>query len=262
FYCIYYSLFNWDGFSPNIDFHGLQNYAEALIDKQFLHAVRVTILYTAITTLLINVLGLLFATLLNQSGLITRFYRSVFFFPMLLSSVVVGFLWQTILNYNGILNTVLNALGVNSIEFFSNGTTALLTLIGITIWHSLGFVIVIYLAGLQTVPHELTEAATIDGATRWQTYRNVTFPLIAPAFTMNMIFAITGGMKEYDKIATVTNGGPAGLTETVAFRIVKEAFVANNFGYASAMAVIMLVLVTTVSITCTMYLRRREDRLI
>ncbi|MEK8128001.1 sugar ABC transporter permease [Paenibacillus filicis] len=260
--CLYYSLYDWDGFSERYGFVGLGNYARALTDHNFLQSIEFTLIYTLLTAVLINVLGLGFALMLNRQGWLTRIYRSIFFFPLLLSAVVVGFLWQTILNYNGVLNAILPKIGLTEVEFFSDRYTAMMTLAGITIWHSLGFVIVLYLAGLQGVPRDLMEASLIDGATKRQMFWNVTFPMLAPSTTMNIIFAITGGMKEYDKIATVTRGGPAGRTESMAYRVVNEAFVSNHFSYASSLAMYMLLMVMVISISCTLYLRRREERIL
>lgn len=257
---LYFGFFNWDGISRSYDFVGLSNYAEALQDKQFHQSTKVTVFITVVSTVLINVLGILFAVLLNKKGRITNFYRSVFFFPLLLSPVVVGFLWKAILNYNGIVNSLLADLGMGKIEFLGNPRLALYTITAIGIWQSLGFVIVLYLAGLQNIPGELYEAAKIDGASRWQEFRNVTFPLLAPAMTMCVVFIFTFTMREYDRVAVLTYGGPAGSTETLAYTIVRLGFSANRFSYASSMAILMMIMVGVVSVLLTVILRKREER--
>src|SRR5690606_26702672 len=114
----------------------------------------------------------------------------------------------------------------------------------------------------QSISNDLYEAATIDGASIWQTFKNITFPMLAPALTMNIVFAFTGAMREYDRVAVLTGGGPGGSTETMAFQIVRTAFSGNRLSYGAALAVCMLIIVTICSLLITMYLRKREERII
>ncbi|MGG4036542.1 sugar ABC transporter permease [Paenibacillus cisolokensis] len=260
--CVYYSLHNWDGLSPDYRFVGFGNFAAALSDGDFHRALRITALITVVGTAAINALGLLFAVLLNKPGRMTNFYRSVFFFPLLLSAVVVGFLWKAILNYNGVLNNVLERLGLERIEIFGVPGTAIATITILIVWQNIGGVIVLYLAGLQGIPKDLYEAAKIDGADRLGTFRNVTFPMLAPSVTMCMIFIFTTLAREYDRIAVLTNGGPSGATETAAFNIVRLGINTNRFSYAAALAVVLMALVALVSVVMTLYLRRREERIL
>jgi len=260
--CVYYSLHDWDGLSPVYRFIGLDNFVAALSDTDFQRALRVTAIITIAGTIAINALGLLFAALLNKPGRMTNLYRSVFFFPLLLSAVVVGFLWKAILNYNGILNGVLEQLGFEKLEIFGVPSNAILTITILIVWQNLGGVIVLYLAGLQGIPNDLYEAAKIDGAGRLQTFRSVTFPMLAPSMTMCMIFIFTTLAREYDRIAVLTNGGPGGATETAAFTIVKLGINTNRFSYAASLAVILMALVAFISIVMTLYLRKREERIL
>ncbi|WP_391571767.1 carbohydrate ABC transporter permease [Cohnella sp.] len=260
--CVYYSLHDWDGLSPVYRLIGLDNFIAAFSDADFLRALRVTAVITIAGTLAINVLGLLFAVLLNKPGRMTNLYRSVFFFPLLLSAVVVGFLWKAILNYNGILNGVLEQLGLEKLEIFGIPSNAILTITILIVWQNLGGVIVLYLAGLQGIPNDLYEASKIDGAGRLQTFRSVTFPMLAPSMTMCMIFIFTTLAREYDRIAVLTNGGPGGATETAAFTIVKLGINTNRFSYAASLAVILMALVAFISIVMTLYLRKREERIL
>jgi ABC-type sugar transport system permease subunit len=260
--CIYYSFFNWNGIDPSYQFIGLKNFIEGVQDKQFLHSLAVTLFITIVTTVCVNGFGIFFAILLNKKGKMTNFYRSVFFFPLLMSSVAVGFIWKSILSYNGLFNNLLEHFGNERIEFLGNPTYAVLTITFLAIWQSTGFVIVIYLAGLQTIPGELFDAANIDGASKWQQFRNVTFPLLAPAFTTSIVFNFTGMMREYDRVAVLTSGGPAGSTETIAYQVVRVGFSANRLSYASSLAVYMLIVVGVLAVSLTIYLRKREERMI
>jgi len=258
----YYSFYDWDGLSPSYTFAGFANYVEAWHDKAFSRALGVTMFIAVVATLAVNVLGIAFAVLLNQKGKMTNFYRSVFFFPLLLSTVAVGFIWKSILNYNGLLNNLLEKLGTERIEFFGHPDLAVLCITFLSIWQSTGFVIVIYLAGLQSIPGSLYEAVKIDGANRWQQFRHITFPMLAPSFTMSIIFMFTGSMREYDRVAVLTSGGPAGATETIAYKVVQIGFGANRLSYSASLAVYMLAIVSVLSIALTVYLRKREEKLL
>jgi ABC-type sugar transport system permease subunit len=258
----YYSFFDWNGINPVYHFIGLDNFAEALRDKAFQRALKVTLFITIIATLVVNAAGILFAVLLNKKGKMTNFYRSVFFFPLLMSTVAVGFIWKSILSYNGLLNNFLAKVGVERIEFFGNPNLAVLTITFLVIWQSLGFVIVIYLAGLQSIPGSLYEAVKIDGANRWQQFKHVTFPMLAPAYTMSIVFMFTGTMREYDRIAVLTYGGPAGATETIAYQVVRVGFSANRLSYSASLAVYMLIIVGFLAVTLTVLLRKREERML
>lgn len=260
--CFYYSFFDWNGIDPNYHFVGMKNYVEAVQDKPYLHAIGVTLFMTVVTTFFVNLFGIFFAVALNKKGKMTNFYRSVFFFPLLISSIAIGFIWKSILSYNGLLNNLFEHFGWERVEFFGDPNLAVLTITFLAIWQSLGFVIVIYLAGLQTIPGELFDAANIDGASRWQQFRNVTFPLLAPAFTTSIVFCFTGMMREYDRVAVLTYGGPAGASETIAYQVVKVGFSANRLSYASSLAVYMLIIVGVLAVTLTMQLRKREERIV
>jgi len=260
--CFYYAFFDWDGINSKMNFVGLDNFIQGLRDNQFHRALYVTLFITVISTIIVNALGILFAVLLNKKGKMVNFYRSVFFFPLLLSPVAVGFIWKSLINYNGLLNTALERMNIEKIQFLGDPQWSVLTIAGIAIWQSTGFVIVIYLAGLQTIPKELYDAASIDGASRMLQFKNVTFPLLAPSFTMAIVFMFTGMMREYDRIAVLTAGGPAGSTETIAYQIVREGFSANRLSYASSLSVYLLILVGVLATTMTVYLRKREERIL
>jgi ABC-type sugar transport system permease subunit len=259
---IYYSFFDWDGISPTYRFVGLRNFIDGLRDDKFLRAMGVTLFITVMGTLAVNGCGLLLAIVLNRPGKLTNFYRSVFFFPMLLSAVVVGFLWKAILNYNGVLNTLLEKMGLSPLEAFGTPENAILTITLIIIWQSLGGVIVLYLAGLQGIPKDLYEAAKMDGASAVQEFRHVTFPMLAPSVTMCMVFMFVTLAREYDRIAVMTNGGPGGATETAAFVVVRLGINTHQYSYAAGLAVMTLILFGLLSLLMTLYFRRREERIL
>jgi multiple sugar transport system permease protein len=256
----YYSLTNRNPFNPPTRWVGLRNYVDLFGDAEFGRAFQNTVVVTIIVTLLANVGGLLIALLLDRP---TRLYvalRGVFFTPVVLSSVVISVIWQTILTDDGLLNIALRGLGVaHPPGWLSDPGIALYSIAWIITWQMLGFCVVVYLAGLQSVPRELQEAAAIDGAGSLARFRTVTWPMLAPALTINTVMLLITGFKAYDQIQVITNGGPGtGTTATMAFQVVQTSFAGNHIGYASAMAAVMLVLVACVSVFALRVLQRRE----
>ena len=259
---LYYSFFNWNGIKLNYSFIGLSNFIEVVQDQEVLHSILVTFWYAVPGTVIVNVLGILFAVLVNKKNLLTNIYRSVFFFPLLISPVVVGFIWKALLNYNGIVNQLLALIHMTPIDFLGNPDIAPFSIMLTNIWRDTGFVTVLYLAGLQAISKDLYDAAWIDGANGWQQFFNITFPWLAPSFTSCVILMFTGYMRLYDIVVVLTNGGPAGATETIAMQVIKVAFNQNRFSYGSAIAIYMLCIVSVFSITLTRFLRKREENLL
>jgi multiple sugar transport system permease protein len=249
-----YSLTNYNPFNPPVKFVGLDNYRLLFTDEQFLTALKVTTVLTLIVVIVPNVLGLGVALLLDRKGWLYNALRSVFFTPVILSSVVVS------LDDQGPLNTLLRAMGIEHPPgWLSDPDVALFSVASIVCWQMLGFCVVVYLAGLQGVPQELLEAAEIDGAGPLRRFRAVTWPLLAPSLTINTVVLLISAFKTYDYVKVITNGGPgSGATATIAFDVLQTGFDANHVGYASAMAVLMLVIVAVVTTVVLNFLRRRE----
>ncbi|MFJ3712954.1 MULTISPECIES: carbohydrate ABC transporter permease [unclassified Streptomyces] len=255
-----YSFTNKNPFNPPTQWVGLSNLTSLFSDDEFLKALGNTALVTAIVTVVTNAGGLALAMLLDRRGWLYNALRSVFFVPVVLSAVVVSVIWQAILVDDGLLNSMLRQLGVsNPPGWLSDPSLALYTVSWVIAWQSLGFCVVIYLAGLQGIPQELQEAAAIDGCGPFMRFRHVTWPMLAPAVTINTVMSLIGGFKAYDQIQVLTNGGPGpGTTSTLAFQVIQTAFNGNHVGYASAMAVAMLVLVAAISVIALGLLQKRE----
>ncbi|MET8832896.1 sugar ABC transporter permease [Micromonospora sp. NPDC004540] len=255
-----YSLTNYNPFNPPTKYVGLENYQLLLRDEQFLTALRVTTILTVIVVIVPNVLGLVVALLLDRHGWLYNALRSVFFTPVILSSVVVSVIWSRLLDSEGPLNETLRALGVDQPPgWLSDPAVALYSVASIISWQMLGFCVVVYLAGLQGVPVELQEAAAIDGAGTVRRFRAVTWPMLAPALTVNTVVLLISAFKAYDYIKVITNGGPgSGTTATIAFNVLQTGFDANHGGYASAMAILMLLIVAVVTAIALRFLQRRE----
>jgi multiple sugar transport system permease protein len=255
-----YSLTNANPFNPPTRYVGAHNYWILLRDEQFLTALRVTTILTLIVVIVPNLLGLLVALLLDRSGKLYNAMRSVFFTPMILSSVVVSVVWTRLLDTDGPLNRALRALGVDRPpNWLSDPDYALYSVASIISWQMLGFCVVVYLAGLQGIPVELQEASAIDGAGAFHRFRAVTWPLLAPSLTINTVVLLISAFKTYDYIKVITNGGPgAGTTATIAFNVLQTGFDANHVGYASAMAIAMLAIVCVATAVALRILRARE----
>ncbi len=260
---IYFSFTNFNLLKATNRFVGGDNYLSLLKDGTFLSALLFTLKTSIIVTLLANVLGLIVAILLNHKGAFYTLLRTIFFIPQVLSAVVIGFIWSGMLNsQRGLVNILLHQLGLlganNNISWLGTPELATLSVIGVCIWQMMGFCTVVYLAALQGIPQDLLDAAKVDGANRWEVFYNVTFPLLSPGVTVNVVLLLIMMFKLYDIIQVLTAAGPAGTTETLAFYITRMAFTVNRVGYASAMAVILFIIIATISACIGTFLRKRE----
>ena len=259
----FYSFTNFNLLNATNSFIGFKNYVSMLNDDTFLSTLRFTIETTIIVTLLTNVLGLIIALTLNQAGPFYTVLRTVFFIPQVLSSVVIGFIWSGMLNSErGLVNTLLRQVGLigtdGNISWLGTPNLATLSVIVVCIWQMVGFCTVVYLAALQGVPQDLKDAANVDGANSWQTFYNVTFPLLSPGVTVNVVMLLIMMFKLYDIIQVMTATGPAGSTESLAYYVTRMAFTVNRVGYASAMAVILFIFIAMISAGLGKFLRSRE----
>lgn len=255
-----YSLTNANIFATETRFVGLANYLNLLTDEAFLSSLRVTTILTLIIVIVPNVAGVGVAVLLDRKGWLYNALRSVFFVPVVLSSVVVSVVWMAMLSDEGLINSMLRGLGgAEPPGWLSDPDLALYSIGFIISWQMLGFCSVVYLAGLQSVPQSMHEAASIDGAGPWLRFRKVTWPLLASSLTTNTVMLLITGFKAYDHIQVLTAGGPGlGTTSTLAFNVMQVGFTANRTGEASAMAIVMLVVIAAVSTVVLRVLNRRE----
>ena len=244
------SFTDWNGISADYDFVGIQNYLSMLSDARLGNAVTVTLKITVTVVLVVNILGLFIAILLSQAGKLTNIFRSVFFLPYVLSTVAISFIWLAILSYTGVLNSLLEIVGLGDLvnDYIGNAPNAIKSICIIEIWRTLGFHMVLYLASIQTVPRDLYEACIVDGGSKWQQFRYVTLPMIVPGITISVIMSIMTEMKQYDIVKVITNGGPGYSTETITYNIVTQAFGNNMLGYSSAIAVFLFVIIAAISV--------------
>ena len=241
-------------------FVGLDNYRQLFADARLLTSLRFTIIVVIAVTIVSNVVGLGFAMLLNRPSVGYRLMRTLIFIPQFLSGVIVAFIWRSILTQNGLLNSFLRNIGLadQPISWIGTPDLALLSVCVVVSWATIAFATVVYVAALQSVPVELYDAARIDGATALGRFRFVTLPMIAPGMTISIVLCLIITFKLYDVIAVLTGGGPANATQTTAFYLITVAFTTNRFGYASAIAIFLLIATTVIAYSLTGLLRRRE----
>jgi ABC-type sugar transport system permease subunit len=241
-------------------FVGLDNYRQLFADPRLITSLRFTIVVVVVVTIVSNVAGLGFAILLNRPSAGYRLLRTLIFIPQVLSGVIVAFIWRSILTQNGLLNTFLRSVGLadQPISWIGTPDLALLSVCVVVSWATIAFATVVYVAALQSVPGELYEAARIDGANARGRFRFVTLPMIAQGMTISIVLCLITTFKLYDVIAVLTGGGPANSTQTTAYYLITVAFTTNRFGYASAIAVFLLVATTVIAYSLTGLLRRRE----
>lgn len=256
---LYLSFTNWDGFTFPPKLVGLKNYSQLFRDPEVLQAAKLTAGITLVGTVLCNVLGLGVAVLVNGRGRFKALMRVLVFYPYVIGAVIIGFLWSSILGTNGAVNSLLANAGVDGLPFLSSPGWALGSIIVVVVWSGFGINVVLYLAGLQTIPDSLIEAATIDGATPWQTFWKVKLPLLAPTVTVNVVLVAIGLLRVYEVILALTAGGPAGTTESVVFHILSTSFSKSQLGYGAAQSVVLMIVIVALTISLTMFRRRSEE---
>lgn len=243
------SFTDWDGLSPVYQWIGAANFARIFSNPVSLQALVVTLVVAAGVTVFQNLGGLLLALGLNSRIKTRNVLRVMFFAPVVITPVVVAYLWQYLLTPDGPINSLLSALGLGVLRqsWLGDPTLALVSVIGVIVWQNLGFSMVIYLAGLQSIPAELIEAAAVDGAGAWRRFASVVWPLLAPATTINLILTVIAGLKVFSEVYILTGGGPGTATQTLSALIYKAAFEFNQFGYSIALALVLAVIVAAVS---------------
>jgi multiple sugar transport system permease protein len=243
------SLMSWDGANP-IKWVGLKNFATMFRDDTFWISTFNTIYYVVGTVPTTMICSLLLAVLLNRGMRGRNLFRAIYFFPYVASLVAVAVVWNMMFHPSmGPVNNLLRALGIENPPAWSASTTwAMPTVIGASVWRNAGYYMVIYLAALQGIPRELYEAAKIDGASSWQSFRKITIPLLTPATFFVSIMLTIQGFKVFDLVYVMTQGGPGRATNVLVFTIWDRAFIYSQYGYSSAVAMVLLAIVLAITI--------------
>jgi multiple sugar transport system permease protein len=230
------------------EFIGLANYRELWGDEEFRRALRNTVYYLVGYLPLVTAGGLGLALLVNQRLRGVSIFRGMYFLPVVTSWVVVALLWKWILNpRDGVVNWLLGLLGIDGPGWWTSTTWAMPSIILASAWKDLGFVMVILVAGLQSIPETLYEAARIDGAGSWRRFRSVTLPMLTPSLFFVLIISLINGFQVFDQVWVMTEGGPVGSSTVVVEQIVKNTFSYGRAGYASAQSVVLFVIILLVT---------------
>lgn len=252
-----YSLTDWDGMTAKKTFVGIQNYIKLFKDKEFLESWWFTIKFTIGNTIIQNVLALLFAVALDSGIRFQKLYRTAFFVPCLISAIVVGFVWLKM--FSNVLPAINDLLGTGfNFLLFGKAETVLGGLLIANNWQWVGYWMLIYLAGLQSVPAELYEAAKVDGANAIHRFFNVTIPMLAPAITICVVGITTGSLKVYDLLVASTKGGPGRASTSVIYKTYTTAINGRQYGYGSAMTVTLVIALLLVALIQVKGLRKKE----
>lgn len=243
------SFLNWDFANP-AQFIGIKNFARLLRDSGFKIALTNTIYYTAVSVPLTIVISLLLAILLNQKVRGVKWFRTIYFFPEISSMIAVAVVWNMLYHPTmGPINNILRSVGIaNPPGWTASVKWALPAVILMSVWKQVGYYMVIYLAGLQGIPDQLYEAATIDGAGPWQKFRYITVPMLSPTTFLISILLVINSFKVFDQIVIMTDGGPGRATYVLVYYIYYQAFQLFRFGYASAIATVLFAIVLIVTI--------------
>lgn len=257
FMAIRYSFTSWDGMSSVKPFVGLQNYINLIKDSEFRSAWWFTFKFTIGNTIIQNILALLFAMALDSGIKAQKLYRTAFFVPCLISSVIVGFVWLRM--YSNVLPAINDLIGTNfNFLLFGSGKTVLSGLLIANNWQWIGYWMLIYLAGLQSIPSDLYEAAKVDGAGAITRFFNITIPMLAPAITICVVGITTGSLKVYDLLVSSTKGGPGRSSTSIIYQTYTTAINGRQYGYGSAMSVSLVIVLLLVALIQVKGLKSKE----
>ena len=254
---------DWDGLSPVKHFVGLANFREIFADPAGQGAALNTVIIAVAITVIQNVVGLLLALGVNTKIKSRNVLRTLLFAPAVMTPVVTGYLWKYMYAPDGAINSLLASVGLDSLhqDFLGDRSIVLWSVIGVVVWQFSGYSMVIFLAGLQSVPVDVLEAAAVDGAGPVQRFWYVIRPALAPAITVNLMLSIIGGLKLFDQVWVMTGGGPGYASQTLSTLIYKNAFQFNEFSYSIALALVLTVGVAVLSTGQYWFLRRQESRM-
>ena len=245
---VYISFTDWDYMSPTYNFVFLDNFIALFKDARFYDALWNTIVFTVGTLIPTIVLGLLLALLMQKAFKGSGIVKFILFSPWITPTVAISIVWTWIYDPDtGIANAVLEFLHLPALQWIKSSETAMLAVIIVTVWKSLGYAMIFYLSALEKVPGELYEASGLDGAKSWQRFRDVTLPCISPTTFFLVIITMVSSLQAYDQIQILTQGGPSGSTRTLLYMYYQLGFEEFNMGQATAVAIVMIILTVLLS---------------
>lgn len=257
---IWYSFTDWNGLNPTYQWVGFANYIEALTqDPFFLQSIGFTLKYVVFMVILQNFFALLLAVLIESQRRSRVWFRAIYFMPNMISMIIGGFMWLFI--FTEVLPYIAERtlFGFLDQSWIGNPTVSFFAILIVSLWVGVGYLMVIYIAALQWVPQQLKESAEIDGANALQSFRYVTLPMIYPALTIGVFITLNMSFKVFEVVYALTGGGPGRATQVIALNIFEEAFNMNNrYGYASAKAMILFLIVFLITLVQLWVMKRRE----
>lgn len=256
---IVYSFTDWNGFGfAGSKFVGFKNYLDVFHDDKFMTSFGLTFKYAFFMVLLVNVIGLSLAVLVTSKIKTKNFLRSVYFLPNLIGGLILGFIWKFV--FQKFFVQIGDMLGNDAIFFnwLDHPTTSFWAMIFVGVWQMAGYVMIIYIAAIQSISDEVLEAADMDGAGRWLRFRKITFPLIMPAFTISLFLTLSNSFKQYDTNLSLTGGGPFGTTELITMNIFKTAYNYDQYALAQAKAIIFFLVILVVTVTQVVISKKKE----
>lgn len=257
-----WSFTNWNGYSPKYSWVGWDQYIHMFSDPKALRTVINTFIYGLGSTLFQNILGLAYALFLNGTSRSKSIVRTIVYFPVIISPLIMGYIWYFLFQYDGgAINDILILFAQEPLDWLGNGPRAVWLMTLVNTYQYMGVAMIIYLAGLQAIPREYLEAASIDGAAGVDRFRYVTLPLLMPAVTFSLVINIIGGLKLFDVIMAMTGGGPGYASHSLSTMMYDLYFARQDAGYAAALGNLMFVIITVISISTLIFLRRKEVEL-
>lgn len=255
---VIYSFTNFRGYG-SYDWIGLRNYIDLFHDARVGSSYIFTFKLAVVTTIIVNILSLLLAMALNSKIKFKSTLRGLYFLPNVLGGLVVGYIFNYFFTY--ILPEFVRMLGFEGNSMLANSKTAWLAIAVVCAWQSIAMNTIIYISGLQTVPVDVYEAGSLDGAGGWSKFRHLTFPLILPFFTINLVLCMKNFLMVFDQIMSLTKGGPAQSTESISYLIYNNGMSGGQFGFQSANAVLFFVVIVVISVLQMRFLGKKEEQL-
>ncbi|NMO97030.1 carbohydrate ABC transporter permease [Paenibacillus lemnae] len=255
----YYSFTDWRLDRLEISFVGWDNFKRIFTDDTLILAMKNTFIFAIATVIGKNVLGIALAVALNMKLKSRNFLRAIFYSPSILSVLVISIIFTPLLRTEGAVNGILSAIGLSSLNqaWLTDPSIVIWTIAGVSIWQHTGFQMAIYLAGLQSISKDYYEAATIDGAGSWKSFRYITLPLLLPAININLMLTLIGGLKVFSEVFVLTGGGPGNASQVVG-TIILRTFGEGAWGLGTAINTLLFVAVTLISIPLLLFMRRKE----
>jgi len=258
---LYNSLFEWNGIADVRRFVGLDNFRRMFADDVFRRAFGNTVKYTVTLVVFQTLIGFLLAVLIYRASRVNNLFRTIYFLPAMMSAVTVGLIWGFIYDPNmGALNEFLRAVGLGALRrsWLSDEKIVIYAIAAVHVWVGIGYSVVLFVAGLQNIPQDLLESASIDGASAWKRLTRITVPLLRPTTLIVVVLTTIGGFKSFDFVYVMTGGGATHSSEVLSTLLYKEAYAYSDFGYSAAVSVALLAIVTVITLIQMRCLREKN----